>query len=81
MLIVPFDATGVTVRPIKQITGEADFCEVFFDDVPVPVDNVVGAINEGWSVATTLMTFERRAVGGSPATSLAISSDWLAKGQ
>jgi alkylation response protein AidB-like acyl-CoA dehydrogenase len=63
MLIVPFDAPGVTVRPIKQITGESDFCEVFFDDVPVPVENVVGAVNEGWSVATTLMGFERKAAG------------------
>jgi alkylation response protein AidB-like acyl-CoA dehydrogenase len=63
MLIVPFDAPGVTVRPIKQITGESDFCEVFFDDVPVPVENVVGSVNEGWSVATTLMGFERRAAG------------------
>ncbi|HEY2564633.1 MAG TPA: acyl-CoA dehydrogenase family protein [Acidimicrobiales bacterium] len=63
MLIVPFDAPGVTVRPIRQITGESDFCEVFFDDVPIPVENVVGVVNEGWSVATTLMGFERRAAG------------------
>jgi alkylation response protein AidB-like acyl-CoA dehydrogenase len=63
MLVVPFDAPGVTVRPIRQITGESDFCEVFFDDVPIPVENVVGVVNEGWSVATTLMGFERRAAG------------------
>jgi alkylation response protein AidB-like acyl-CoA dehydrogenase len=63
MVIVPFGAPGVTVKQIKQITGEADFCEVFFDDVQVHVDNVVGEINEGWSVASTLMGFERRAAG------------------
>jgi alkylation response protein AidB-like acyl-CoA dehydrogenase len=63
MVIVPFGAPGVTVKPIKQITGEADFCEVFFDDVQVHIDNVVGEINEGWSVASTLMGFERRAAG------------------
>jgi alkylation response protein AidB-like acyl-CoA dehydrogenase len=63
MLVVPFDAPGVTVRPIRQITGESEFCEVFFDDVPIPVENVVGVVNEGWSVATTLMGFERRAAG------------------
>jgi alkylation response protein AidB-like acyl-CoA dehydrogenase len=79
MLIVPFDATGVTVRPIKQITGEADFCEVFFDDVPVPVDNVVGAVNEGWSVATTLMTFERRAAGVGRPRDVVGDLLWLAR--
>ena len=63
MVIVPFGAPGVTVKPIKQITGDADFCEVFFDDVQVHIDNVVGEINEGWSVASTLMGFERRAAG------------------
>jgi alkylation response protein AidB-like acyl-CoA dehydrogenase len=63
MVIVPFDSPGVTVRPIKQITGEADFCEVFFDDVEVPLENVVGRVDAGWSVASTLMGFERRAAG------------------
>jgi alkylation response protein AidB-like acyl-CoA dehydrogenase len=62
MLAVPMDASGVDVRPLRQITGESEFNEVFLDDVEVPVDNLIGPENEGWQVATTTLGNER---GGS----------------
>jgi alkylation response protein AidB-like acyl-CoA dehydrogenase len=49
----------VTVRPIRSATGEADFNEVFFDDVRTPLDAVVGPVHAGWKVAQTLLGFER----------------------
>ncbi len=64
MFIVPMDAEGVTIRPLRQITGEAEFNEVFFDDVKVPADAVVGPVNGGWTVALTTLLFERLAIGG-----------------
>jgi alkylation response protein AidB-like acyl-CoA dehydrogenase len=63
MFIVPLRSPGVTAVPIRQINGEADFCEVFFDDVLVPVSNMVGDLNDGWSVASTLLSHERTAAG------------------
>src|SRR6478736_5644645 len=51
MLAIPMDAKGVDIRPLKQITGEREFNEVFFDDVAVPVENVIGPENGGWMVA------------------------------
>ena len=62
MLAVPMGAEGVEVRPIRQITGEREFNEVFLDEVEVPVEHVIGAENEGWSVANTTLGNER---GGS----------------
>jgi alkylation response protein AidB-like acyl-CoA dehydrogenase len=63
MLIVPLRSPGVTAVPIRQINGQAEFCEVFLDDVVVPVTNVVGAIDDGWTVASTLLMHERSAAG------------------
>jgi acyl-CoA dehydrogenase len=54
---------GITVRPLKQMNGGAHFNEVFFEDVRVPVDNVVGAINDGWTVTTTTLLNERLMAG------------------
>lgn len=64
MFIVPMDAAGVDIRPLRQITGEAEFNEVFFDDVHIPADAIVGPVDGGWMVALTTLLFERLAIGG-----------------
>lgn len=51
---------GITVRPIGNMAGVAHFAEVFYDDVRIPLSNVVGALNDGWRVAMTTLSFERR---------------------
>jgi len=58
-LLVDMDSPGVTVRPLKQITGNSEFNETFFDNVRVPKQNLVGALNDGWRVAMTTLTYER----------------------
>src|ERR687896_1250671 len=63
MFIVPMDAEGVTVRPLRQISGEAHFNEVFFDDVRLPPGSEVGPVDGGWGVAMTTLMFERVAIG------------------
>jgi alkylation response protein AidB-like acyl-CoA dehydrogenase len=50
---------GIEVRPLKQITGGAEFCEVFFDNARVEKSNLVGALNQGWQIAQTTLGFER----------------------
>ncbi|WP_007511163.1 MULTISPECIES: acyl-CoA dehydrogenase family protein [Pseudofrankia] len=64
---VPTDATGVTVRPIRQINGASGFCEAFLDDVVVSDEDVIGEINQGWSVAQTMLVHERGAGSFGPA--------------
>jgi len=59
-LLVDMHAPGVTVRPLRQITGDEDFNELFFDEVRVPVANVVGAIDGGWDIAITCLMHERQ---------------------
>ena len=61
MLAIPMTATGVEVRPLRQITGESEFNEVFLDDVEVPVENLIGPEHEGWRVANTTLANERGA--------------------
>lgn len=56
---VPTNAPGVTVRPIRQIAGDAEFCEAFLDDVVVPADAMIGDLHQGWSVAQTMLVYER----------------------
>jgi alkylation response protein AidB-like acyl-CoA dehydrogenase len=58
-LLVPMDQPGVEVRPIKMITGQSEFNEVFFTDARTARDNVVGQVNGGWAVAMTLLGYER----------------------
>jgi alkylation response protein AidB-like acyl-CoA dehydrogenase len=57
--ILDFKTPGVTVRPIRNITGHEDFCQVFFDNVRIPAENIVGGLNNGWTVAKGLLGFER----------------------
>ena len=61
--IVDMRAPGVTIKPLKQMNGGASFNEVFFDDVRVPADHVLGGVNEGWTVAITTLMNERAAIG------------------
>ena len=56
-------APGVEWRPLRQITGEAEFNEIFFSDVEVPVENVLGEIGGGWQVAMTTLLHERGTLG------------------
>jgi alkylation response protein AidB-like acyl-CoA dehydrogenase len=58
-LLVDMKTPGVTVKPLRQMTGESEFNEVFFDDVRVPRANLLGGLNEGWRVATTTLMNER----------------------
>lgn len=62
-LLADMSTPGITVRPIRNIAGEEEFCEVFFDNVRVPKDNLVGQLNEGWTIAKALLGFERLFVG------------------
>jgi hypothetical protein len=58
-LILPMDAPGIEVRPMRTIAGSREFSEVFFDDVRLPVGNRVGEENDGWRVAMVTFSFER----------------------
>ncbi len=58
-LLVDMKSPGITVRPLKQISGDEDFNEIFFEDVRVPRNNVVGEINGGWEIAITTLMHER----------------------
>jgi len=63
MFVLPMDAAGVTVRGLRQISGEAEFNEVFFDDVTLDADAAVGPVDGGWGVGLTTLMFERVAIG------------------
>ncbi len=63
MFIVDMRSKGIDIRPIKQMTGESDFNEVFFEDVFVPDENRVGDVNDGWKIAITTLMNERLSVG------------------
>lgn len=62
--IVNMHAPGVEVRPLRQMTGGASFNEVFFTDVRIPADHLLGEVNNGWTVALTTLMNERAAIGG-----------------
>ncbi|MBV9582355.1 MAG: acyl-CoA dehydrogenase family protein [Chloroflexi bacterium] len=57
--IVDMRTPGIEVRPLRQITGDAEFCEVFFTDVRIPAENLIGAEGEGWRGAQTTLSYER----------------------
>jgi len=61
--VIDMEQPGVEVRPLKEMTGESMFNEVFFSDARVPYDNVLGDVNEGWAVAVTTLAHERSSLG------------------
>lgn len=63
MFVIPMRQAGVTVRPLRQMTGVAEFNEVFFDEARVPADWIVGDLNDGWRMATALLAHERVSTG------------------
>ena len=63
MFIVPMEGDGVTIRGLRQISGEAEFNEVFFDELVVPAENVVGGVDNGWGTALTVLMYERLTIG------------------
>jgi acyl-CoA dehydrogenase len=67
-LIVDMRTRGITIRPLRQITGVSHFNEVFFDGARVPATNVVGDVNDGWRVARTTLMNERFAAGAMGST-------------
>jgi alkylation response protein AidB-like acyl-CoA dehydrogenase len=58
-LFVDMESPGITVRPIESMHGAQEFCEVFFDDVAVPLERLLGEVDRGWSIAMDLLPYER----------------------
>lgn len=67
-LLVPLDQPGVTIRRIRQISGQSEFCEVFLEDVRTPVGWLVGERGKGWQVSKSTLKHERNSVGGAART-------------
>ena len=61
--VIPMDLPGIEVRPIREMTGYAEFCEVFFDETPVGPEHVLGTVDDGWRVITSGLASERAFVG------------------
>jgi alkylation response protein AidB-like acyl-CoA dehydrogenase len=64
-LLIEMTTPGIDVRPLRQMTGDADFSEVFFDNVRVPAENLVGPRGQGWIVSRSTLKHERALIGGS----------------
>jgi len=62
-ILVDMKSPGVEVRPLRQMTGESEFCEIFFHDVRVPAENVLGKVGDGWNVAIGTLAHERATLG------------------
>ena len=58
-LLIDMASPGISIRPLRQISGESEFTETFFDNVEVPVENIVGEVNGGWRIAMTTLAYER----------------------
>jgi alkylation response protein AidB-like acyl-CoA dehydrogenase len=75
--ICDMEQDGIEVRPLRQITGEAEFNELFFEDAFVPAENVVGGVGNGWNVAITTLMHERAGLGAAAALGVRQSLDAL----
>lgn len=73
-LLVDLRTPGVHVRPIRNLAGHLELCEVFYDDVRVPAANLVGAEGQGWTIAKSLLGFERLAIGSPAPARLGLST-------
>jgi len=69
---------GVTVRPLRQITGESEFNEIFFDGAFVPDENVIGSVDDGWNIALATLMFERPGLGAASALAIRLQLGELA---
>ena len=73
-LILPMDLPGIDVRPLRTLHGAVDFCEVFFTDVRVPSENIVGARGQGWLVSRSVLKYERAYLADSSALEAQLNS-------
>jgi alkylation response protein AidB-like acyl-CoA dehydrogenase len=71
--LMDMEQEGVTVRPLRQITGEAEFNELFLEEARIPDENIVGGVGNGWQVALTTLMFERAGLGGAAAIGIKIA--------
>ncbi len=76
-MVIDMHGEGVEVRPLKQCTGHSDFNEVFFNDVFVPDDDVVGPVNGGWTVARATLGNESVSIGGGAGGGGSMSGDMV----
>src|SRR2546427_370000 len=67
-LLIDMKTPGIEVRPLRQMTGDADFNEVFFDNARAPAENIVGKRGQGWVVSRSTLKHERALIGGSHLT-------------
>ncbi len=74
VLIVKVHQPGIHIDQIKYVDGTDEFCQEFFDDVPIPVENLLGEVNDGWTVASRLLFHERAAVGSSSPYEVGVQS-------
>jgi alkylation response protein AidB-like acyl-CoA dehydrogenase len=73
-VLIDMKTPGITVRPLVQMTGDSDFNEVFFEDVRVPRKNLVGELNQGWTVANSTLAHERNMLGSTTRTQLMLDN-------
>ena len=76
---VDLDTPGITISPIEMINGDLEFCEVFYDDVVIPSDRILGGVGGGWAVAMHLLPFERSSCFWQRIAYLYVRMNWLAE--
>lgn len=72
--LAQMNTPGITVRPIRTLAGDEEFCEVFLDNVRIPADAIVGGVNQGWTLAKALLGFERLTHGSPKTAQMALNS-------